>query len=518
MKQKKKGLAILLIIWGVIVTLIGALFVLIALSMIMDGNDLISTGIIVLIFVVITLVAGVLPFLKGLRILKGKESEKSKKCSLQKQVLQSKQEQPVMQEPIKASVAEVPVGEQILCRDEQFDKGDWPFVKAFLKIILYIAVPIILMIAGYKYINKSAGGIIVANTWQAWASMLITVGGSFLVVFSLIVWAKYNALGNKFFYFIMHEEEGVSVARLDTGKLGSYVAKQANALEKMKSAPSPLYILLFLLCSRRRYVAYQLAKTQMYFKINQKHHFIEKLLMSTAYENYADKIVAVHKIKYFSKGCEVWYAVMINGVQHDRKQYIYRETTNYDLLLTKLKEMCADTRTGYELSAEQAKKVRKNIYRRVGIAALSAIASLLILAGSYNLYLDATDASGEMAQSGAVIFSFLEGRIAFRSYRRVINIIYYVAIVLGGVLLKLLSDAVRIHIFTFVNVEVLEYYETKGFRLKRLLGDYQYFAKVQYNGVVFKVGMSKETWENRKQGPLLLVLRKKIPYCLIHQI
>lgn len=522
MMQRKKGLGVFLIIWGAIATLIGVLFIILAFSMILDGNDFISTAIVIFIFMAITSVAGILPFVKGLRIIQGKETTKH---SSQKQAKQMNTEKsPMQQKPqpappvLQVSITETPDKKQILCRDEQFDKGDWPFVKAFLKIIIYIALPIVLMITGYAFLNKSAGGMIVANTWQAWASMLITVGGSFLIIYSLLVWAKYNALGNKFFYFILHEEDGVSIARLDTGRLGSYVAKQANTLEKMNAAPSPFYILLFLLCSRRRAVAYQLAKTQMYFKINQKHQFIEKLLLSASYENYADKIVAVHKIKYFSRGCQIWYAVMINGVQQDRKQYIYRETTNYELLLAKLKAMCANTRTGYELSYEQAGKVRKNIYRRVVIAAISAIGSLFILAGSYHLYLNASYSAGELAQSGAIVFSFFKGRIAFRSYRRVINIIYFVVIVIGGLLLKLLSDAIRVHIFTYAYAEVLEYYESKGFRLKRLLGDYQYFAKVQYNGMTFHVGMSKEAWEKRKPGNLWLVLRKKIPYCLIHQI
>ena len=240
------------------------------------------------------------------------------------------------------------------------------------------------------------------------------------------------------------------------------------------------------------------------------------MLTSTSYDAYADKIVAVHKMKYFSKGCKVWYAVMIRGVQQDRTQYIYRETTNYDLLMAKLKEMCVNTRTGYELSAEQVKKVRKNIYRRVAIATLSAVGSLIILALSYDLYLDASHSAEELSQSGTVVLSFLKGRIAFRSYRRVINIIYYVAIVLGGLLLTLLSDAVRVHIFTIVEAETLEYYKPKGFHLKQLLGDYRYFAKVKYNGMTVNVGMSKETWEKKEQGKVVLVLRKNVPYCLIH--
>ncbi len=522
MKQKKKGLAIFLIIWGAISTLIGALFVILAFGMLLDGNDFISTVIVIFIFMAITSVAGILPLVKGLHIIQGKETtrhlsqKQTKQMNTEKSPMQQKT-QPTPPVP-QTSIAETPDKKHILCRDEQFDKGDWPFIKALLKIIIYIVLPIILMIVGYAFLNKSAGGMIVANTWQAWASMVITVGGSFLVIFSLLIWAKYNAFGNKFYYFIIHEEDGLSVARLDTGKLGTYVAKQAKTLEKIKATPSPLYILLFLLCSKRRADAYRLAWMQMYFKVNQKHKFIEKLLLSSAYENYSDKIVAVHKIKYFSRGCEVWYAVMINGVQQDRKQYIYRETTNYELLLAKLKEMCANTRTGYELSVEQVKKVRKNIYRRVAIAVISAVASLFILACSYNLYLDASYKAGEMSQSGVIVFSFLEGRIAFRSYRRVINIIYYVTIVIGGILLKLLSDAIRVHIFTYVYAEVLEYYEVKGFHLKRLLGDYQYFAKVQYNGMTFKVGMSKETWEKRKPGNIWLVLRKKTPYCMIHQI
>lgn len=522
--MNKKALAIVLIVWGAVASLFGALLVILSMSMITDGNDVLSTVVLIVIFLGLTMVIGAFPLRKGIHMLQGKEKKREKSVQKNRRMKQNLAEKPAdsiqrlaeEEQPIEFS-PEATSDMQILCRDEQFDKGDWPFIKALLKIVLYIATSVVVMIVGNILINKSAGGMPVANSWQAWASMLLTIGGSFLFVYSLLIWAKYNAMGNKFYYYIIDEKNGISVARLDTGKLGKYVAEKANALEKIKSTPSLLYIILFLLCSKKRYVAFQLARTQMYFQVNQKYHFVEELLLSTAYENYSDKIVEVRKIKYFSKGCQVWYSVLVNGVRQDRTQYIYRETTNYELLIEKLKAMCHDTRVGDELCAEQINSVRRNIGRRVVITMICAVIILGTLVSSWNIYMEHSGKAQDMLQAGALIRAYLSRRLTTRSGRRVVGIIFYGSIAFVGLLVKLLLDAVRVHIFTCVKVEVVSYYQKKTFRLKTILGDYKYFAKVRYNGMSLDVGMSKKTWEKKDTTPLLLVLRKKTPYCLVHQ-
>ncbi len=510
MKQKKRGLAIFLIVLGAFVTLMGALLVLMTLSMILTGEDFISNGILAVILLALTFVLGILPLMKGIRIWQGKDKRQKNDHTQSGQKMQSVQPS-VPQESVIHETAK-----QILCKDEQFDNGDWSMVKALLKVFLYIILPIVAICVGQVLVTKSAGGRIVPNTWQAWASMLIVVGGSLLLVLLLVVWSKYNAIGNKFYYFIIHEDEGVSVACLDTGRLGGYVANKASALEKIKASPSPLYVLLFFLCCKNRRGAVRLARMQMYFQVNQKYRFVEKLLMSDSYDQYSDKIIAVQKIKYFPKGCEVSYTVMVDGVQQERKQYIYRETSHYELLIDKLKQMCTNhNRVGDELSDVQATRVRKNIYRRLAVLATCALILIVVLYASIRQYYESSYEAEVLSKSGAEILGYAESVLASRGRRRAYRVVGFMIVVMGAALIKLLSDAIRVHTFTCIPVEVLSYHEKGGSPIKRILGDYRYFATVRYNGATVTVGLSREMWVQREHVTPLLVLRKNVPYCII---
>lgn len=407
-------------------------------------------------------------------------------------------------------------GTQILCRDEQFDNGDWPLVKALLKALLYTLLPLVLLIAGEVWLSKSVGGNITPGTWQAWASFLILAIGCTASIGSLVLWARYNAVGNKFFYFILHEEEGLSVAGLDNGKLRGYIDSQASTLEKSKAASSPLYFLLYLLCSKNRRVARRLARMQASFQVNQKHHFIEKLLMSPNYVHYSDKIISVSKIKYFSRGCEVFYTVLVEGVQEERRQYIYRETTNYDKLLAKLKELCKEKRVGRELTEEQVKRVRRNIYRRLAILVVLAVVVVLGVFAGLHRYYESSAKAELFEQTGAVVLSYGQSVLASRGRRRAYRGVIFVVVVMGAALIKLLSDAIRVHMFTCVRAEVVNYFQKSGSWYRRCTSDYPYYATVRYNNMTVTVGLSKEMWEKREEVRPLLVLKKGTPYCLIY--
>lgn len=188
MKKKKTGLAIFFIIWGIPVTLFGALLVILTLSMILDGEDLLATAILVVIFLAITCVLGVLPLIKGIRILQGKEK---KKQSVQQatQTMQNMAEQirqptlqpaaqtvqpnPSYESVIHETATPLEAGRQILCKDEQFDDGDWPMIKALLKVVLYIVLPIVAMCVGSILVTQSAGGRIQPNTMPSEISFSI---------------------------------------------------------------------------------------------------------------------------------------------------------------------------------------------------------------------------------------------------------------------------------------------------------------------------------------------------------
>ena len=91
MKQKKHGLAIFLLILGAFVTLMGALLVFVTLSMILTGEDLISNGILAVILLALTFALGIIPLMKGIRILQGKEKPQKNEKTQSGQNIQSVQ-------------------------------------------------------------------------------------------------------------------------------------------------------------------------------------------------------------------------------------------------------------------------------------------------------------------------------------------------------------------------------------------------------------------------------------------
>ncbi len=511
MKKLKTLSAILLTAVGGIVCAVGALALFVWADMVIkeisDNKNPISTILAGVVLIFVFAIAGVLPLVKGINALRGKQKSEDLIISSETTVIEKPKNAVKAVEPEKAECS------HIICRDKQFDNGDKPVIFLLLKLMLCAVVPLTLAIVLSFLLSKSVGGNIRPNTWQAWTSLMIIIVFTLIMVLSFRLCAKYNAIGNKFYYYIIDDKKGLSFAHMAKDNLAYFTATKATALEKIKSSPSPLYMLLYILNGKNRVLALRLARMQMYFKVNQKHGFVENLLQSEQYEDYTYKIVGVRKIKYFSKGCEVTLVYMSEGVEQVQTQIIYRNTENYSQLLDKLKSFITDRRIGHELSGEQVGQIHLNMYRRFGITLLMlVILILLVILGIYGYI----EASYKASIAGIEGLKMAWGWLAARRKRRIIRIFWFVILVVMAVIGKLISDIILVDRFTYTaDIKILHYYRAKGKWYRRLLGDYKYFAKIQYGDTTVDVGMSKKMWDKKDSVEPVLALRKNVPYCII---
>ena len=127
MDTPKKGIAIFLIVLGSVATLFGGVLTIATFGMILDGQDLISTLILLVLFLLITVGLGVAPLVIGIRRMQGK-GRPAKKTVEQEVNVEAKNVAPV------ASASESEIlknGTQILCRDEQLITGTGLLSKHF---------------------------------------------------------------------------------------------------------------------------------------------------------------------------------------------------------------------------------------------------------------------------------------------------------------------------------------------------------------------------------------------------
>ncbi len=384
--------------------------------------------------------------------------------------------------------------------------------KLLVKMLVLVFAPVIFAIYICVMISKSVGGHIEPGSVQAWGSLFVIVLGSVGAMLFVYYIAKNNAIGNKFFYFILDQEEGLYFTHIGKGMTANYIKKQVPAGEKIKSGFSLLRIVLFFFYRSPGISLIGLSRMEAIFKINRKYCFAEELLMRCDLMQYSKKIAAVKRIKYFSKGCEAWIVTMSEGIENVNKMIIYRNTSNYDVLVNKLEELYTGKEIAdYELSVKQMKQVKSNIYRRLGVICLSMFVLLVLLVLSYFMYMQA-NYNAEIYSPGVI--KRIENILANRSKRRIIYIIYIIVFVWLTTFVKLIIDLKRTTNFKCVPVEVVEYNRAKR-SITTIFYEYNYFASVRYNGELVRVGVSKKMWMRGKVDTAALVLRKNIPYCLV---
>lgn len=511
MKKSKRIAGIFLIIWGCLICLIGVFLLVLEIQLTLKNDSSTLGANLILIALIVAIVAflGVFPLVNGIKKVK-KSVNKVQHAEFGIQSEASQAANPVNDSFSK----EEDTDSRVLCRDAQFDKGQLPLIKLLIKGLVAGFTPIFLAIYIYMMISKSAGGHIEPQSIQAWGGLAVVVIGSVSAMLSLRGISKYSAVGNKFYYYVLDKDKGLYYTHIGMGNVGYYIKKHAPMGEKIKNRVSILYILLFFLSRNSGVSVVQLARMESYFKINKKYHFAEELLMHQNLEQYCTKIVAVKKIKYFSKGCEVWLVTMSQGVERVKNMIIYRNTSNYAALMKRLNELYIGNEVmDYELSCEQVKQVRNNIYRRLGVFCISLFVALLLIVISYVMYIQAKY-KAEIYDSS--IMERFENILAYRSERRMISVIIVAVDLLIVGFVKMLVDLARITRFKCVPVEVVEYLETKHSALN-ILNDYNYFATVRYKGELVRVGMSKTMWKKGKVDRACLVLRKNVPYCIVER-
>lgn len=448
-------------------------------------------------------VAGVLPLYKGIK------SMKKKACKIQEE-----SPKPDYTEQEETFLTEKTITGRILCNDKQFDRAGLSLLKLLLKMLVAGAVPVLLSVYVCGMIAESAGGHIEAGSVQAWGSLFVIVFASVSAMLLIYLISKYNAVGNKYFYYILDQDEGLYYTHIGMGRVANYIKNHTPVGERIKARFSLLYVCLFFLYKNPGISIIRLSKMESYFKINRRYRFAEELLMKCELKQYCTKIVAVKKINYFSRGCEAWIVTMNEGIENVNKMIIYRNTSNYDVLVNRLNALYTGKEMQvYELSCEQIKQVRSNIYRRVGVFCLLLSVLLAFIVLSYYMYMQA-NYKAQIYTPG--IIKRIEHTLAYRSKRRMMYIIYFIVCVLMTNFVKMLIDLVKTARLKYVPVEVVEYIETKRPAVN-LFRDYTYFATVRYQGELVQVGISKKMWMRAKVDTAALVLRKGVPYCLVNK-
>lgn len=506
MKKNRKGTGVFLTILGCIVCLLGGFLLIIQIPLVLKStnvNMVLANLILMTGIVVVTVLLGILPLYKGIKNIKKKDCKRKEEIP---KLDSTEQEETLSAGKITAM--------RILCNDMQFDHADRSLLKLLVEMLAAGTAPIILAVYVCGEISKSAGGHIEAGSVHAWGSLFVIVLASISAMLFICLISKYNAVGNKYFYYILDQEEGLYYTHIGMGKVANYMKSHTPVGEKLKSRISLLHALLFLVFRSPGISLMKFSRMESYFKLNRKYRFAEKFLMKCELKQNCTKIVAVKKIKYFSKGCEAWIAIMNEGVENVNKMIIYRNTSNYDRLVNKLNALYTGKEIQeYELSCEQIKEIKSNIYRRLGVFCLSLLVLLVLLVLSYYMYMQANYKAQIYTPS---IIKRIEHVLANRSRRRMIYIIIFIACVLMTAFVKMLIDLVKITRFRYVPVEVVEYTETKCSAMK-LFSDYNYFASVRYKGELVQVGISKKMWMKAKVDTAALVLRKKVPYCLVNR-
>ncbi len=550
MKKNKKLVGVFLIILGSIVCLFGGFLLILQISLALTSNDtnmaavaadlILTAGI-----VAVTALFGVFPLYKGIKNIK------KKACRISEESPKPDYIEP--EETISAEEIEINTNAnanantninikintntnintnananintntntnantntnttRILCNDMQFDHGDLSLLKLLIKMLAAGVVPVILAVYICVMISKSAGGHVEAGSVQAWGSLFVILLASAGAMSFIYLVSKYNAVGNKYFYYILDQDEGLYYTHIGRGKIAGYIKSHTPVGEKIKAGISLLHILLFFVYRSPGISLINLSQMESVFKINRKYRFAEELLMKSDLKQYCTQIVAVKRIKYFSGGCEAWIVTMNDGVENVNKMIIYRNTSNYDVLMNKLNELCTGKETqSYELSLGQIRQVKGNIYHRFGVLCLVLLAFMALIIISCDTYLRANYKAEIYASS---MIGWFESILANRSMRRIITIIYILAFVWLTTFIKLIIDLTRTSGFKYVPVEVVEYIEPKH-SVTNVLNQYNYFATVRYKGEVVRVGISKTMWMRGKVDTAALVLKKEVPYCLV---
>ncbi len=517
--------AIIGVIGGTLVTILGAIFLIMTFSMIKHESTtegIASNIILAVIFLAITVFVGILPLRRNIKVIRNKEAgintkdngslnlqQTDENISLDKKSAQKTDNVLVEDDRLFGD-------NRVFCRDKQFDNE----VFFYLFYLLIIGAIIGLFAGGFALYNAVAKTVnyrIQPGSWQAWASLWLVMGVSVGVILLILAIGKYFSIGNKYICYIMDKDKGLYFAHMADGRLGSYIEKQVNLKEKVKATPSILYIFMYMICAmgRNRTSARNVrraARMERYFKINKKYKFAEKLLASDEFERYCHKIVGVRSIKYFSKGCKVKLVWLNSGYENEESYVIYRNTENFALLMSQLKTLASDDKVGQELGVGEVKQVHEIIGRRI-CAILAVVAFVLILAAfGLDKYYENSDKaslySGDILGYG---YQWLANR-RFRTLTRgIVGVVLIIVLGIG----KLITDMIRINIYSCVPADIVIYWRVKRKPWQALVKDYKYFAKVKYKDGEIVVCMSKAAWNSKELTKPMLVLRKGIPYCIV---
>lgn len=423
-------------------------------------------------------------------------------------------------------------------RETKFDRSTHSFLKTLAGIAACMLLPIAAaVIAVTVILNKYD---LAPGSAAASASGMIIVAAAVVSCLGTYYFARNNAVGNKYKYFIIDEDGRLMYTNSGKEEIFAYYSKNVPISEKLKSTPNALFGMTFFHGMKPFIGAFSYLRMEQFFKYNQKHRLAEKLLSGADYRLYCRQIISVERIKFFKSGCNAAFTLIINGEKKHENCNLYTSMNGYSELvgcMLKLygKELSSvqlkkfevqsahpfissfpknDTKKTATLSESELRQVRKLLVRK-NILFLIFAAILIILT-----VLSLMQSQSTAYKSDAVdllVFSKMYSWLSARAYRRACLCIFYILMAAVS-MFKCIVEWFSAKKCTKEEPESVRY-EIPKKMLGGLLEYSRYKASVDYihSGQSFTVvlGVSSKLWNNRNNERAVLVMKNNAPCCLI---
>lgn len=420
-------------------------------------------------------------------------------------------------------------------REKRFDNSVVSYLKFLAGIAVCMIGPIAAAITTVIFAKKNYGFEIgsVAAAVCGWL-MISGIAASCVCTF---FFARSCAVGNKFKYFIIDEKNRLLYVDSGKGAIYNYFVRNVNIKEKIKSTPNALFGLTFFHALKPFIGGFNYILAERFFKYNQKHKLAEKLLSGENYLLYCHQICAVKNIKFFPGGCTVSFSTVQNGGEIREKCHIYNTMEGYSEIVEIMIGMIyggnseaiplsvsekysaptlhatdpvgADRLSSYELVQARKMMSQKNRSALILAVLFIALAAISILQ---------RDSSANKAYGNDMwIFSRLYIWLSARAYRRMcISLLCALISVIN--LVRCIKDIISANNFTRKEIDSISYLSPQKSN-KAVLGNYQYTASADYTisdcPQTVILGVSKQLWENRRNGKAVLVMKGNVPYFLV---
>lgn len=428
---------------------------------------------------------------------------------------------------------------RMIFRETKFDRSTNSFLKVLAGVTACMLLPIAAAATAIMLIRREYG--LQPGSSAASACGWLFVAAIIISCVSTYYFARNNAAGNKYKYFVLDEKGRLMYTNAGKGAIFAYYSKNVPMSEKLKATPNALFGITFFHGLKPFYSGFSYMRMEQFFKYNQKHKLAELLLSGNSYQLYCRQIVSVSSIKFFRNGCTVVFSSISNGNTNRETCHIYTSMNGYEtvvgcmlqLMNKKLSkpqyrlfemQQTATHNAPYAedmeaasmkpLSAPELHQARKLIIRKNVIALVCAAIFLLLAVLSLMQWRSTAEKSEHI---NAFVFSKAYAWLSARAHRRAYICLLWI-IMSASSAFKSIREWFSAKQFVKTDVTLLKYIAPEK-KLSSLLDDYRYKASVEYfyAGRYFTavLGVSRTLWDNRENGNAALVMKNDTPCFLI---